>query len=923
MPTFTAPPAELTPKLKSLRDKMDEAGIHPDAWPDLSPPPNGAKPPFQPLPRADKALSNRSCWIIVHHTLISGGRYHMRAYIGNFARPDLLEHPIFWSESGFSDDDILEANSTFQANSAYLKPLIEAERLKKFNKGNEFLLAQPVADPNTHPYFLSKKCRLPKASPGFEPRYFPCNTHPGRKNIAFPYKNTQGEIVAWRTIEHHYSDPSKFVKFCFEGSRTTAGGFYPISPISLDDPSFLPQKILPCEGIATAASVYEHCPDYTVVAVGDAQNLGPVTHALRKRFLTSDIIIPADHDRDTELKTGLNTGAEAARKAAISSGSRFCRPEFPPGTKGSDFNDLAQLIISDPNLAIPYNIKEQIDKAFYPEGALENLKPFVIEYVATHKCDQSEFKRLAQWIETSQNQLRHAAKKRFAEIQRDKAEDRRKLVALTQINAIDGDPSLVSPPTLDEALSLRDRTHKLLTICNCKWFIKLTRPNPVKFPDPNHPLYKDLVQLMEWSQCPKEEVQTLLRKLGWLPEPEGDQPVSALSNILLDITQYNYVSYAGALAGWPPGIHTSPLGDKFLVTHRPKLIVPTPGPWPVTEKWLARMMGVQVIYFFAWLKLLRIHTLAWSGFIPGYPFGSTSRWRPNLVLILIGPPDSGKGLLQAFVITPAIGNRICFPMQYLSGDTTFNEDLFGAEHLCCHDDDVSANAAFGNSDPSRTIASRIKSLLFDEPQRCHGKNGTAFTAFPRWGMSISANKNAIAARGIPEIDDDTEGKFLMLECEPGGLPINRAELDADLDKIIAERPHLHHWLDNTFEIPEAILHPRTGIKAYLNPELLQFLEGQRKHREFLDVIDKYYYRSDESTPPAKVYLSGSSAKFYKILAQEGVDARLLPSPRVIGTYLGILSRSKIERIRTRISSKILHGDTIWTVSPPPGGDQSS
>jgi hypothetical protein len=38
-----------------------------------------------------------------------------------------------------------------------------------------------------------------------------------------------------------------------------------------------------------------------------------------------------------------------------------------------------------------------------------------------------------------------------------------------------------------------------------------------------------------------------------------------------------------------------------------------------------------------------------------------------------------------------------------------------------------------------------------------------------------------------------------------------------------------------------------------------------------------------------------------------------PQPQLCGTYLGKLAQSRPERVRKRV----LHGQTIWTIQPPP------
>ncbi len=86
-------------------------------------------------------------------------------------------------------------------------------------------------------------------------------------------------------------------------------------------------KILIAEGFATAASIYEHSGDMTVIAF-DAGNLEPVARIFRAKHPDTEIIIMADNDVSGK-------GQEAARKAALAIGGKYLVCPLI----GGDFND--------------------------------------------------------------------------------------------------------------------------------------------------------------------------------------------------------------------------------------------------------------------------------------------------------------------------------------------------------------------------------------------------------------------------------------------------------------------------------------------------------------------------------------------------------------------------------------------------------
>ncbi|MGZ9045942.1 MAG: DUF927 domain-containing protein [Telluria sp.] len=98
--------------------------------------------------------------------------------------------------------------------------------------------------------------------------------------------------------------------------------------------------LLVAEGYATAAALHE-ATGYAAVVAFNAANLRHVTACMRATHPAMPMLICADDDRATEIKTGKNPGVAAAMAVANANGARWCKPgALPEG--GTDFNDLAQ-----------------------------------------------------------------------------------------------------------------------------------------------------------------------------------------------------------------------------------------------------------------------------------------------------------------------------------------------------------------------------------------------------------------------------------------------------------------------------------------------------------------------------------------------------------------------------------------------------
>jgi len=117
-------------------------------------------------------------------------------------------------------------------------------------------------------------------------------------------------------------------KRLLKGGRK-AGNFIPVH-----EPEE-PARLLLCEGWATGTTLAEHEPEALVLAAIDAGNLEPVAVGARRRWPRLDMVICGDCDPP---------GIEAANRAAQAAGAMVALPEFPPGSEGTDYNDLAAVL---------------------------------------------------------------------------------------------------------------------------------------------------------------------------------------------------------------------------------------------------------------------------------------------------------------------------------------------------------------------------------------------------------------------------------------------------------------------------------------------------------------------------------------------------------------------------------------------------
>jgi putative DNA primase/helicase len=164
-----------------------------------------------------------------------------------------------------------------------------------------------------HPYLIRKQ--VP-----------PLNARQHRSRLVLPVTDFAGQLHSLQFIDGEGS------KMLLKDGRKR-GHFIHVAGLLP-----LTGRVLICEGWATGATLAQMEPQALVLAAIDAGNLAPVAIGARQRWPAADIVVCADADP---------VGTTKARSAAIAAGALWTVPEFPEGTNGSDFNDLAAALAQE------------------------------------------------------------------------------------------------------------------------------------------------------------------------------------------------------------------------------------------------------------------------------------------------------------------------------------------------------------------------------------------------------------------------------------------------------------------------------------------------------------------------------------------------------------------------------------------------
>ncbi len=257
------------------------------------------------------------------------------------------------------------------------------------------------------------------------------------------------------------------------------------------------------------------------------------------------------------------------------------------------------------------------------------------------------------------------------------------------------------------------------------------------------------------------------------------------------------------------------------------------------------------------------------------------------MLALVGPADCGKSLLQEAVITPALGGRCADPGLFFTGETQFNADLWGAEHLALSDKSLDLDGAQRSklrNELKRAVAAP------DYPLHPKGRDGQTFR--PVWGITLSSNDDPEAASNLPALDESFADKIIYLQCYMPPRPFFDPNTDGAragfANKIRSELPAFLGCVD-AFEIPPELSKARFGVVEWHHNYILELLDAGDPLRAIEDVLAAWV---EGWTPPAVSREIPTLELFDELDAsQNGNLARLKisSSPRHLGHQLAKLA----------------------------------
>ena len=289
------------------------------------------------------------------------------------------------------------------------------------------------------------------------------------------------------------------------------------------------------------------------------------------------------------------------------------------------------------------------------------------------------------------------------------------------------------------------------------------------------------------------------------------------------------------LAGWPKGFHILN-GERILVLKDTKPVTPTYGGSTLIRDFRERLYGPeQALVRHAWTKL------AVQALREGRQRileGKSPSWPIQQALSIVGEASHGKTLDAMLDVYALTGSAEGFvnPMQYNSGDTSFNEEL---AESCIHllDDQEGRD----DHNHRRSFGAKIKESVTNIAFRVHGKGKKPVTLNPFRRTIILLNDDLKDIRVLPDMDRGMGDKFVLLKTIQKAVNAQDGHTyQSRRDAFLAAVPDYLNWLE-TWEIPAEVkdLDGRYGVVSFHNREVITNLRELGNETQMLQFLKHF------------------------------------------------------------------------------------
>lgn len=340
-------------------------------------------------------------------------------------------------------------------------------------------------------------------------------------------------------------------------------------------------------------------------------------------------------------------------------------------------------------------------------------------------------------------------------------------------------------------------------------------------------------QSARWVSVKRPDALLRLKGRGLSDKCGKGETQSDVERVLDHIQQVNRVEGAAPFINYPPGL-LEMNGLRFLNVANLQITQPVPGQFgdpakdfPFIANFIrghfARPELGPLDYFLTWLKF-------------GHQAFLNYERHVGQAIFLCGPRNNGKTLLCNRIVAPLLGSRTANPMDYLTGQTTFNDELFHAGLLALNDEDAPRN----DGERAKMLA-RLKAFVVNPSHTYHPKFCSRLSLEWTGRVFVTLNEDPASVGILPEKNGNTFDKlmFFASQAYQGHFPTQK-----ETERIVAqELPYFSDWLLNDYCPPDNVLSGdyRGGVVSYFDPVILE-LSRQQLYAYNLEELLRAWFR---------------------------------------------------------------------------------
>lgn len=287
-------------------------------------------------------------------------------------------------------------------------------------------------------------------------------------------------------------------------------------------------------------------------------------------------------------------------------------------------------------------------------------------------------------------------------------------------------------------------------------------------------------------------------------------------------------------------------------------------------EWLAQHKpDIQLNTLLAWVKRT-------------YEGGLAMNSTVGQVMIIVGPPNKGKTLVNRRIIGSLLGGSADGTRHMLEGEK-FNGELVRSPVITL-DDPV------GDERKHKEFELRLKQVVANGTWRSEMKFRQAADAPWCGRFVISCNDDAISMKMLPGLSASNKEKVIMLKCGNQRVKFS-SSFQENQERIEKELPAFGRWLLDWVPPPETRGDARYGVEPYHHPDLVHTITETGAIGNLMELLDATFRDAPDNSEGKQEWM-GTTVQLLQMLKVGAAEAAARDlSLSKLATTLSVMRRT--------------------------------